>query len=238
MADTSIQGGTPPGVTGFYTLDEVRSMLAVLREPARTVVTTAAFTGLRQGELRGLVWKDFTGKTLSVERSIWISVINKPKTACSVASIPVVAPLRDALAAHRKTMGDLAAADLPIFQSGIGTPMNVANLAKRIIVPRIEKCLRCRKPKRDHKPEAHLFELDASLRWKGWHAFRRGLATSLHQLGVPHREIQAILRHSHISITQHSYIKSVSQSQENALDRVAMEMACTDLAPKPQGPVN
>src|SRR5215467_1491673 len=58
MTDTSVHGGTAPGVTPFYTLPEIRSMLAALPEPARTVVLTAAFTGLRQGELRGLVWKD------------------------------------------------------------------------------------------------------------------------------------------------------------------------------------
>jgi len=242
MTDTSVLGGTAPGVTPFYTLPEIRSMLAALREPARTVVLTAAFTGLRQGELRGLVWKDFTGKTLAVERSVWNGIVNKPKTTCSAASIPVVAQLRDGLESHRLRMGELAAPDLPIFQSGIGTPMNLANLAKRVIVPKIEKCAKCRKAKHAHKPESHLFELDRTLHWKGWHAFRRGLATTLHQLGVPDREIQAILRHSHVSITQASYIKSVAESQVNALDLVAAEMAndqsCNDPATEVKGPVN
>jgi hypothetical protein len=37
-------------------------------------------------------------------------------------------------------------------------------------------------------------------KWHGWHAFRRGLATNLHQLGVADKDIQAILRHSNIGI--------------------------------------
>jgi integrase len=240
--DTSVPDGTPAGVTHAYSLAEVRSMLALLPEPAKTVVLFAAFTGMRQGEIRGALWKDFSGKTLAVERSIWNGIVNKPKTACSAAPIPVVRPLRDALEAHRQRTGELAAPDLPIFQSGIGTPMNLANLAKRVIVPRIEKCVKCRKAKAQHKPESHLFELDHSLTWKGWHAFRRGLATNLHLLGTPDREIQAILRHSNVAITQASYIKSVAESQQNALDMFAAEMAidgsCNDPATEVKRPVN
>jgi len=36
----------------------------------------------------------------------------------------------------------------------------------------------------------------AGIRWHGWHAFRRGLATNLHRLGVSDKIVQKILRHS------------------------------------------
>jgi integrase len=242
MTDTSLPDGTRPGITYAYSLDEIKKILSILPEPARTIVLTAAFTGLRQGELRGLLWKDFNGKELSVQRSIWNGVVNKPKTVCSEAPIPVVPQLRDALEAHRERMGALAAPDLPIFQSGIGTPMNLANVAKRIITPKIEKCLKCRKSKSEHKTDGHLFELDKTLCWHGWHAFRRGLATTLHQLGTPDKEIQAILRHSNVAITQGSYIKSMAQSQVDALNLVAAEMgsdeSCNDSATKAEGYLN
>jgi integrase len=217
-------------------------MLAALPEPAKTIVLFAAFTGLRQGEIRGVRWRDFTGETLAVERSIWNAVVNKPKTRCSAAPITIVRPLAEALEKHRLRMGDLAALDLPIFQSGIGTPINLANVAKRVIVPRIEKCKVCRKAKAEHRPEAHLFELDETLRWKGWHAFRRGLATTLYQLGILDKEIQGILRHSNVAITHASYIKHVPQSQQNALDKFAAAMAsgesCNDPATEVKGPIN
>jgi integrase len=46
--------------------------------------------------------------------------------------------------------------------------------------------------------------------WPGWHAFRRGLSTTLHCLGVPDKDIQQILRHANISVMQESYIKTTT----------------------------
>jgi integrase len=49
------------------------------------------------------------------------------------------------------------------------------------------------------------------------HAFRRGLATTLHRLGVPDKTIQAILRHSNVGVTQACYIKTVSDDVAAAM---------------------
>ena len=167
-------------------------MLAVLPDPAFTVVLTAALTGLRKSELRGLNGEDFTGAELSVRRSVWNSITNEPKTNRSKAPIPVVKQLAEALEAHRLRMGKLAAG--PIFQAGHGKPLNLDNLVRRIVMPALERCEVCRKHEDEHKPEAHIFKRDDSLpRWHGWHAFRRGLATNLHALGVEDKTIQAIL---------------------------------------------
>jgi len=40
-----------------YSLEEIGAMLKVLTEPSATAVATAAFTGLRLGELSGLTWE-------------------------------------------------------------------------------------------------------------------------------------------------------------------------------------
>jgi integrase len=48
-----------------------------------------------------------------------------------------------------------------------------------------------------------------SLKWHSWRAYRRGLATNLHELGIPDKVIQAILRHEDVKTTQKSYIKTV-----------------------------
>ena len=63
------------------------------------------------------------------------------------------------------------------------------------------------------------------LRWKGWHAYRRGLATNLHALGVPDKVIQAILRHEDVSTTQRSYIKTVPQVVTDAMKQLESKMA-------------
>jgi len=87
-----------------------------------------------------------------------------------------------------------------------------------------------------------LFKLDETLRWRGWHGFRRGLATNLNALGVDDKTIQAILRHGNVNITMNIYVKSVAESQVAAMDLVGAEMensiTCNDLATKSTGPVN
>jgi integrase len=73
-----------------------------------------------------------------------------------------------------------------IFQTFKGDPADLDYISRKIIAPKLK---------------------GAGIPWHGWHACRRGLATNLHQLGVPDIVIQAILRHSDVSVTQASYIK-------------------------------
>jgi hypothetical protein len=63
-------------------------MLKVLPEPSATAVATAAFTGLRLGELRGLTWESYEPAQeeeslgwLNVTRSVWRNTVGDPKTA-------------------------------------------------------------------------------------------------------------------------------------------------------------
>jgi integrase len=158
---------------------------------------------------------------LAVTRSVWNSTINEPKTKRSRAPIPVVKQLADALNAHKLRAGILAQPNMPIFQGGTGQPLNIDNMVRRVIKPAHSPCAVCKKLESEHKPEGHAFERDKALpRWHGWHAFRRGLATNLHALGVADKTIQAILRHSNIGITQNIYIKSMSASQVSAMELV------------------
>jgi integrase len=235
IQDVSIPRAPEPEETYAYSLDEIKAILAVITEPAWTVVLTAALTGLRKGEMRGLTWENFDGKELSVKHSVWNSIVNEPKTRRSSAPIPVVKQLADALEAHKLRMGQLAVG--PIFQAGNGKPLNLDNLARRAIMPVLSRCGVCRKQEDEHKPEAHVYERDSSLpRWHGWHAFRRGLATNLHALGVDDKTIQAILRHSNVGLTMNVYVKSVSESQVSAMDTLSEKLGtCTELATKPTG---
>jgi integrase len=207
IQDVSIPRVAEPEETHAYTLAEVKGMVALLHEPARTVVLTAAWTGLRKSELRGLTWADFDGKELTVRRSVWNSTVNEPKTRRSRVPIPVVKHLAEALEAHKLRAGKLAQPDLPIFQAGNGQPLNLDNLARRVIAP--------------------------VTKWHGWHAFRRGLATNLHTIGVDDKTIQAILRHSNVGLTMNVYVKSVSQAQISAMDALGDQFSaetCNELA--------
>jgi integrase len=53
------------------TLEDIHAMLGKLKEPARTIVALAAFSGLRKSEIRGLRWEDYTGDEIRVLRSVW-----------------------------------------------------------------------------------------------------------------------------------------------------------------------
>lgn len=162
---------------------------------------------------------------MTVNRIVWNSVTNEPKTKKRRAPVPVVKQLADALEAHKLRADKLAQPNLPIFQAGNKKPVNLDNLVRRVIVPSLSRCVVCRKREDEHKPEGHLFERDNSLpRWHGWHAFRRGLATNLHALGVDDKTIQAILRHSTIAMTQNVYIKSVDESQVSAMDALSEKL--------------
>lgn len=233
IQDVSIpKAPEPEQDTYAYSLSEIKTMLAMLEEPSRTVILCAPMTGLRKGEIRGLRWADLDGQTLTVRRSVWNKFENEPKTRKSRAPIPVVKQLADALEVHRLRADKLAQPDLPIFQAGNGKPLNLDNLSRRVITPSLSLCAICKKREDEHKPEAHLFQLDDSLpRWHGWHAFRRGLATNLHALGVDDKTIQAILRHSNVGLTMNVYVKSVSESQTAAMDAISEKLeTCNVLA--------
>jgi integrase len=60
-----------------------------------------------------------------------------------------------------------------------------------------------------------------------WHAFRRGLATNLHALGIDDKTIQRILRHSNVSITQKCYIKTMPAQVTDAMAQFGAEVAKT-----------
>jgi integrase len=206
IQDVSIPKAAEGQETYAYSLEEVTKMLSVLPEPASTVVATAAFTGMRKGELRGLLWENYNGTEIRVTQSVWESIVTEPKTRKSKAPIPVITPLAEKLNAHRFRLGKPEKGY--VFPSGTGTPLNFANLANREIKPVLAK---------------------AELKWHGWHAFRRGLATNLNRLGIADKTIQAILRHADLSTTMNSYVKAVSADSVAAM--LSFERLCTQNAP-------
>ena len=81
--------------------------------------------------------------------------MTEPKNPRSKTSIPVVKQLTEALEAHRRRMGKSAVG--PIFQSGNGNPLNLDNLARRVIIPALERCEFREQLKPEHKTDDHLF---------------------------------------------------------------------------------
>lgn len=210
MRDVVLPKARPGGETNAYSLEEIMQMIDVLPEPASTIVAVAGFAGVREGELRGLLWENYDGKQLSITRSVWRSHVQNPKTKASMAPVPVILQLREKLNNHRVLTGNSRSG--PIFPNSVGKPASLARIAHDVIRPTLEKL---------------------NLAWHGWHAFRRGLASNLHRLGVADKVIQAILRHSNVAVTQACYIKTAGADAIEAMRSLedAARQTCTKDAP-------
>ena len=167
----------------------------------RAIIGVTAFAGLRKGEIRGLWWDDDRGDVLAICRSIWRSDMTETKTqedGDDPGLVPIIAPLRKLLDAARPEHPGVF-----MFPNLVDGALDLDNLAKRVIQPVLEA---------------------SGLRWYGWHAYRRGLATALDDLGVPGNIIQAILRHSDFRTTER-YIKRVPKTVKRGMSKLEKKIA-------------
>lgn len=232
--NSAIPPSRPSEETYAYSLGEIGQILSVLPEPAATVFAVAAFTGARRGEIRGLLWENYRDGEIQVTRSIWRGHVTEPKTQKSRGAIPVISPLAIRLEDHRTRNGKPTRG--PIFPNQNGEPMDLGNLLNRSILPALNRCAVCGKPKdecrkarssgKTESPD-HEFVRDKMLpEWHGWHAARRGLGTNLYRLGVPEKTIQAILRHANVSTTNTYYIKSAADDTRLAMAKLERLVIC------------
>ena len=139
---------------------------------------------------------------LCITRKVWEGNLKDPKTQKRQAPVPVIPHLQKAFDAYWKAAG--SPAEGWIFTASRGKlPIRMDNLAGREIKPDLKK---------------------AGLGWHGWHAFRRGLATNLRELGIPDDVIQRILRHSDIGTTQRFYAKTLTKTVRKAMAKLDRQL--------------
>ena len=119
----------------------------------------------------------------------------------------MIAQLKLFLDRHRVRSGNPR--DGFIFRNLLGKPLNLDALVREVIRPALEA---------------------ERIPWHGWHAFRRGLATNLHRLGVSDKVIQQILRHANVTTTINIYVKMVSRDAEEAMKK--LETKCSLVVPQ------
>ncbi len=209
-----VQGAMIPGIarepeeTFAYNLVQILRILEVLPLLPKAVVATAAFAGLREGELRGLEWPDYTGDQLAVNRSIWKGIVNKPKTRASRQAVPVIPKLAKILDEYRASMHKPATG--VIFHNGSGECLDTDKLAQRVIRPAVEAI---------------------GLPWYGWHGFRRGVASNLYELGANEKIVQRILRHANPHVTKERYIKAFDPAVLEAMQRLQATVDVLEKSP-------
>lgn len=114
--------------------------------------------------------------------------------------IPISSALAGVLENHRARMNPTSPEEL-VFQTPKGTPLNAKNLYNRELAP---AC--------DHQIGQPRIS---------WHSFRHTHATLLHNNGESLKTAQALLGHSDLGTTLNTYTHTVSDSQRDAVERVA-----------------
>ena len=191
---TSVPKGRASTETPVYELSDAQAVIAALTEPESTICAVAAYSGLRLGEILALHWEDYDGATIRITRNAYRGQLVNPKTQASQADVPVIFAL--------KTKLDLWALRCAFPKSGLvfpnekGDPLDPSNL-DRSIRTQLRK---------------------ATIPWLRFHAFRRGVATNLHDAGVNDLTIQRVLRHSDVSVTRRSYIKRLPAQAVDAMN--------------------
>jgi len=149
------------------------------------------------------------------------------KTEARKNTVPVIQPVRELLDLYRFRLGAPTAGVM--FATSLGTPLDLHNLFSRQIDPVLNACEHCGKARAKHQLADHEYRRRSDLvQWRGWHAFRRGLASNLNELGVHDLTIQRILRHSNVATTRKSYIKIREDSVTAGMATLEAELRRTE----------
>jgi integrase len=201
-----------PGATVPWTSAEALAFLkAAADDPLHPAFVLLLLYGMRRGEVLGLRWQDIAFDTAmihirqQVQRIQGQLHIGPVKTRAGNHDLPLIGLAHDALAARRTHQADdrvkLGSAWIDtglVFTTRTGRPVEPRNLVRSFI--RI-----CR---------------DNNIRKIRLHAIRHTTASLLKDLGVPARDAQIILGHSHISTTQQIYTHVDEAARRDALTRL------------------
>lgn len=216
--EITLPNGLPSEPTYAYSLAEIRQMLNLIQhESTRVIIALAGYAGLSRSEIQGLCWEVYDAENGEIE--VVSGVVNgkrgEPKTEARKAVVPLIQSVRDLLDRYRASLADPDTGKLPtsgvMFASGTGNPLDLHNVFCDRIEPILNACEVCGRlkaacPGKDEEPHEYR-RRSHMVAWHGWHAFRRGLASNLNELGVFDLTIQRILRHANVATTRKSYIK-------------------------------
>jgi integrase len=124
----------------FLSPAELDELLAAAEAPTgaiaatdRVLYLTAAFTGLRQGELLALRWRDvdWHARRIRVRESLVRGEFTTPKSRRGHRAVPLATRVADALAAHRERSAFAGPEDLVFCHPLLGRPRERSRLCKR-----------------------------------------------------------------------------------------------------------
>jgi len=194
--------------------DECARLLRNTAEPMwHAMIVLALRTGLRLGELFGLRWCDIDtdNHVLVVGQSIVRGFVSTPKSG-RARFVPLEKTVEDTLAALNDSREGL------VFHRGDGTP-----LSHRMAARALDRA--CKR---------------VGIRHIGWHTLRHTVGTQLHKSRVPMRDIQTILGHSSLAMTERythvllddlrAGIAALGLRQDRLLDESGQQVGSTSAA--------
>ncbi|WP_369042457.1 tyrosine-type recombinase/integrase [Streptomyces sp. Midd1] len=159
--------------------------------------------GMRRGEVLGLRWRDidFVNMELHIDQQVFraggIVQIGPVKTKAGERDLPLLEVVGQLLLRWKKQNGS-ALDDGLAFTTSTGQPIEPQNYTRAFQ----RLCARYQ------------------IRRIRLHDLRHGVATLLKDLGVPDKDVQLIMGHSNISITQKIYQHAGMDSRRTALNQV------------------
>jgi integrase len=176
----------------------VRSFVAGLNEPARSVTLLLVLTGLRVGELLALRWGsvDLNARMLRVCETVYDGHFDRPKTKRSARTIPIGTETAEIFAAIRPAAVDPKSL---VFATREGLPLDRWNLLRKHLKPAAKKL---------------------GLPGVTWHLLRHSHATMLDSVGTPIGTMQSLLGHSTPEITRETYLHAIPEEQRRAVESV------------------
>lgn len=198
--------------------EELRAFLDAVDGPLVPLWITAAWTGLRQGELLGLRWQDVSLERASLVVRMSLSrlparrkgaglryVLTEPKTRSSRRTVPLLPEVVEALRPLRKAyLRDKPELDQGlVFASAMGSPLDAAWVSREF-----GKAL-----------------AQTGTRAVRMHDLRHGAASMLIEGGVDLATVSAILGHSNIGTTVDIYGHLTESHKRKAMDQMASRMA-------------
>jgi integrase len=184
------------------TQDEMRTLLEASRgDRLHALYVLATTTGMRQGELIGLQWKDvdLDAGTLRVNRSVYEGVVSPPKTNAGRRTIRLSKLAVSALKQHRIDAATRSERISEwVFPNASGTPIGHQNLHNRSWKPLLKRA-----------------GLPHSVRF---HDLRHSCISLLLAKGVPVKVVSEMAGHADISVTLSVYGHVLPDMQGTAAD--------------------
>jgi integrase len=187
-------------------IEQVAALLRILKEPTRTMLFVAVFTGLRVGELLGLKWSDIDLQkmVIHVVLSIVMQHVGDCKTEASGKPVPLDLRLAKVLWDWRLQSPYPTDEDW-VFASPHSSgklPYWPGSLYKAHLEPAAKEV--------------------GIVGHFGWHTFRHTYATLLKGNGEDVKVVQELMRHANISVTLNIYAQAITQSKRDAQSRVVI----------------